>query len=346
MTAVRKEPSPRELDKVLRELGVRATPETRRLLSVLFGESAALHWTIRRLADLQPPDESRVPDIDARVNERMTALFGNCTDPTLLRKRRAMGTQNRLLLAVLLERLGEEVPLQELLLVNGLRNATSRRLRELGTEHGHFSIRVVGTGDATAYVLESSVPDIDATAFYWLKRNIRDRDKGTIRPHERLLALLSARLGDPVSIDDLGYVLPKSESVGRGRTRTPQLAVARRVRELRSEGWQVQSGGDKTHAGLSSSDYVLDTLTRLPAYERISPKTREEVLSHARHSCESCGWTPSDGRDRGKKQLEVHHKNPQRARPEDVHDPGNLQVLCNVCHAGVEAKLKNAGTAR
>src|SRR5262245_55319726 len=113
-----KRPTRAEIDNVLRELGVPATGESRGLLKLLSSDPGALHRVIRRLSAYTAPDESKVPDIDGLVNDRMAVLFKNCTDKRLLRKRRAMGSQNRLLLAFLLERIGQPVPLQELLLVN------------------------------------------------------------------------------------------------------------------------------------------------------------------------------------------------------------------------------------
>ncbi|HEY8589524.1 MAG TPA: HNH endonuclease signature motif containing protein [Naasia sp.] len=327
---------------VLIEIGLAPAQPATDLLRLLATDAAALHDLIRGLAELSPPDESVLPNVDRLVDEHMRRAFPNCIDQSLVRKSRKTGRQNRRLLAYLMAHVGEEVSLQELLLVNGLHNGTSRRLRELETEHGHFRVTVEGKGDKTTYRLESVDPDIPATAYYWLKKNIRDRKKGTITPHNRLLALLSARLGEVVPLDDLAYVLPKNESRGRGIPRTPQLAVARRIRELREEGWQVQSGKDKTRVGLATSDYILETLDRLPAYERIKAKVRDAVLLGAGKRCENCGWGPADGSQRGKKQLEVHHRDPQRARPEDVNDPKNLEVLCNVCHAGVESRLKRA----
>jgi hypothetical protein len=201
-------------------------------------------------------------------------------------------------------------------------------------------MRVTGTGDSTAYMLESLKPNVPATAYYWLKRNIRNRKKKTITPHARLLALLSARLGEVVPLDDLAHVLPKHDSRGRGMPRSPQLAVARRIRELREEGWIVQRGKDKTRVGLAPSDYTLETLDRLPPYERIKASVRDAVLERAMRRCERCGWGPADGPARGKKQLEVHHKDPQRTRPQDVNDPANLEALCNVCHAAVRSRSK------
>ncbi len=329
------------MTEALADLAIPDTPESRALLARLATDSAALHRTVRRLAAARRPAMHSLPDVDEQVDLRMRALFANCVISDLLRKPKRIGRQNRLLLSVLVDRLGEPISLQELLLVNGLHNGTSRRLRELETEHGHFSIRVEGTGDTTAYVLENPRPDLDATAYYWLKRNIRERKPKRIPPHERLLALLTAQLGQTVPLDDLAYVLPKNESTGRGRPRTAQLAVARRIRELREKGWQVQSGKDRTRVGLASSDYLLETLERIPEYERIKASDREQALKRSGYSCEHCGWSPTHGVSGGRKQLEVHHKDDaQRSRAQNVHRQENLEVLCNQCHAGVEAEMK------
>ena len=321
-------------------MGLEPTTEARAVLARLSLDAPELLEFVREVAANRAAQAADVPDVDAAVDEALSRAFPSCLEPELLRKRQRTGRQNRVLLAHLLAHLNEPVSLHELLLVNGLHNATSRRLRELRVEHGHFDLVVSGTGDTTSYTLRSAAPDVDATARYWLLRNIRQASPKSITPHRRLLALLSAFLNRPVAIDDLAYVLPKRDSPGRGRARSPQLAVARRVRELRERGWQVQAGSDRTRQGLSSSEYLLTTLDRLPEYERISAKVRDEALINAGHRCELCGWGPADPPVRGKKHLEVHHRNPQRARPEDVNDSKNLQTLCNVCHAGVESRAK------
>lgn len=41
------------------------------------------------------------------------------------------------------------------------------------SEGGHFAIEATGTGNSSPYTLTSPTPDIDATAYYWLKHNIR-----------------------------------------------------------------------------------------------------------------------------------------------------------------------------
>ena len=94
----------------------------------------------------------------------------------------------------------------------------------------------------------------------------------------------------------------------------------------------MHSGQDKMVAGLRSDQYVMLTLERVPPYERVPAKVWAEVMTEAGGRCSICRWTPTDGASQRRKLLEVHHREPQHARPEDVHDPANLRVLCNVCH--------------
>lgn len=105
------------LDAALLDLGVEPTSGSRELLRVLATDSVALHRTIRRLAELRTQDASVLLDVDALVTSRMQDAYPQCTEPSLLRKGKPIGPQTRLLLSVLLERLSEAVPLQELLLI-------------------------------------------------------------------------------------------------------------------------------------------------------------------------------------------------------------------------------------
>ncbi len=317
-----------ELDAQLAELGIPATRETRRLLRRLATDSRALHSMVRRLSELSVPGEADLPDVDGAVERRMRRAYKTCTEPELLYKGQLMGAQNRRLLGILLQRIGEPVPLPELLLANGLRSATPRRLRELQTEHGFFAIETFTEGRVSHYALRSPDPDIDACAAYWMKKNIRDSALG---PHARLIALLSAQVGDVVSRRNLGYVLPEAQADGKGRARGPQGALARRIRELRDLGYEVPRQGH---------GYVLRSLDAIPAVENIPRKVRMEVLKRDAYECQRCGWRRGMDPGRRPRQLEVHHRNPKRARPADVHEPGNLETLCSACHAGEEAALK------
>src|SRR5205823_889888 len=117
-----------------------------------------------------------------------------------------------------------------------------------------------------------------------------------------------------------------------GRVRQPQSETTRRLRALREAGWQLYSGLDKVVAGLAPSQYIMLSLERLPPYERLKPAVWSAVIQRDRRTCQHCGWTPTAGPSQGRKCLEVHHRDPQRARPEDVNDPANLVTLCNTCH--------------
>ena len=93
---------------------------------------------------------------------------------------------------------------------------TQRPWKRLEKEDGGWRLETAGSGLETSYVLKSAEPDVNASAYYWLKRNVRESDLG---PDRKLIALLSARLGEPVPVDDLAHVLPRGESAGRGRAR-------------------------------------------------------------------------------------------------------------------------------
>jgi hypothetical protein len=286
---------------------------------------------VEHVGRLRTPDVTCVPDVDALVAEELRRLYARkIEDERLIEKRKRLGPQNKLLLAMLLERQGERVPLIDLLLANSLRTDTPKRIRELREEHGGWKISSGGNGRGAYYVLESAKPDPGRSARWWLKNNIRTaKDFNAV---ERILTLLRAHLGNPVPLDDVRYVNPSRESGGRGQMRQAQAETTRRLRSLREEGWQVYSGLDKLVAGLASSDYVMLTLNRLPPYERMKAGVWAAVIERDKRTCQGCGWAPDAGPSQGRKFLEVHHKNPQRARPEDVNDPSNLITLCNVCH--------------
>src|SRR5260370_338472 len=84
-----------------------------------------------------------------------------------------------------------KVALAVLLLANGLRSATPRRLRELENEHGAFRMRTYSRDGVQHYILESPKPDAPACARYWIKANLRSSPCTGPR---RVLGLLSAYL--------------------------------------------------------------------------------------------------------------------------------------------------------
>lgn len=315
------------------ELGLDAA-DARTAVERLMSDSATLMTLLEHVAAVRKPDTSKLPDVDKLVQDKLHSLYaGKADDPSLIEKKKGLGPQNKLLLAMLLDRIGEPVPLFELLLANNLSTDTPKRLRELREEQGGWQLDVGGTGRASSYRLLSPVPDLAASARWWLRNNIRESKQ--MNAQERILTLLKARLGEPVPLADVRYVNPEKESGGRGRARQPQGETTRRLRALREEGWQVYSGLDNVVEGLMPSDYIMLNTKQLPAYERMKPKVWTAVITRDGRACQSCGWTPNAGSSQGRKCLEVHHRDPQRARPEDVNDPGNLITLCNICHDAV-----------
>jgi 5-methylcytosine-specific restriction endonuclease McrA len=314
----------------LAALGLPASSSVSDLTDMLLSDSEALMILLDEVTAGRAPNIDNLPDTDRDVQTALDRLFVDRVQEQALRtKKRPSGTQNRLLLAMLLERPGEWVPLIELLLANGLRTDTPRRLRELREEHGGWQIEQAGVGRRSRYRLASTTPDVDASARWWLHNNIRNSG---MPPHERILVLLKAHLGEPVPLRAVQYVNPKASGGGRGRTRQAQSETSRRIRELREKGWQVYSALDNAVADLGSSDYIMLTLERLPAYERLKPTVWADVVKRDGRMCQECGWTPGAGPTQGRKCLEVHHRNPQRARPDDVNNVSNLITLCNVCH--------------
>jgi len=234
-------PKDDEIDAELEELGVAATRDTRTLMSLLATDPHALYTSLSRLSELDVPDNAQIPSVDALVNERMPVLFRHSTEPQLLHKGKAMGGQCKRLLGVLIRDIGTPVPLPELLLANGLRSATPRRLRELETEHGAFEIRTFAKDRLQHYVLVHPEPDLDRCARYWLRSNIRN---SRLPPSRRVLAVLSAEITAVVSHRDLDYVLPEDDAVAPGRARETSGLAADAIAELRKRGYRIEQDAD------------------------------------------------------------------------------------------------------
>lgn len=229
-----------EVDATLEELGVAPTPETRQLIAVLATDPHALYTSLSRLSEIEF-DELSVPDVDGLVERHLQSRFSSCTEPSVLHKGKPMSKQCMRLLAVLIRDLGQPVPLPELLLVNGLRSGTPRRLRELELEHGAFAVRTYSRDRVQHYVLESPDPDVVACARYWVRANLRESG---LSPSRRVLALLSAFLGDIVPYREIDYVLPEASSVGPGRARGASGEAESTVAELVTRGYAIAENPD------------------------------------------------------------------------------------------------------
>lgn len=302
--------------------------EAEEVIGYFLTDRAALDELLNAATQSLKPSQLLVPDVDDLVTRAMEELFGEKVDPSLLVKRALIGAESRLLLGVMLGRVGEPISLRELLIVNSFHTATARRIRELRNAHGGFDIVASGSGADAVYVLRSATPDLRTSADWWLKKNIRE---ATLAPHDKLLAILSAYVGQPVPLDEIGEVLPEAVSKGKGRARGPQKALSRRIRELRDRGYVVRH---------TSAGYVLPETQPGDRMSTLSQSTRMAVLKRDKRRCTSCGWTP--GADPGirPRELQVHHSEPQRSMPANVHDESKLVTLCSWCHAGEEAELK------
>ncbi len=222
---------------------------------------------------------------------------------------------HRRILALLVERVGKEVPGKQIAEVAGI-GEWARRVRELRVEHG-YPITRVRAGPNSVYRLESTEPDVEAARRWRVMNRIRrDPEHGA---RARILAYLRENVGQPVTMDDLRYVANVHE-------------VGRRVRELRTEhGYVITTNVDRTD--LQPGEYVLETLDQLPANERLSADQRTRILERDGYRCRRCGWGVGDPPTHGKRFVEVHHRTP-------VHEGGgsedeNLETLCNACHDAI-----------
>ena len=230
------QPARARVEAELDLLGVASTKDTRQLISLLATEPHTLYGALSRLSELHVPSDDAIPPVDQLVTEYFHTHFEHCTERSVLRKSKPMSGQCKRLLAVLLRDLGTPVPLAELLLANGLRSATPRRLRELETEHGAFRLRTYSTARVQHYVLESPDPNIADCARYWIKANLR---ASALRPAPRILAMLSAFVGETVARRELDYLIPEKDSPGRGLARASAGQTDDVLAELRARGYAI-----------------------------------------------------------------------------------------------------------
>lgn len=237
------QPDRERVEAELDLLGIESTKDTRQLVSLLATEPHSLYGALSRLSELRVPSDEAIPPVDHLVGEYLQSHFTQCTEPSIRRKTKPISSQCKRLLGVLMRDIGTPVALAELLLANGLRSATPRRLRELETEHGAFRIRTYSKDRVQYYELESPDPNVAECARYWIKANLRDSD---LKPAPRILALLSAFVGQEVTRRELDYLLPEKESAGRGLARAAAGLTGKALDELRARGYPIED----TQAGV------------------------------------------------------------------------------------------------
>ena len=132
---------------------------------------------------------------------------------------------------------------------------------------------------------------------------------------QRLLDALNAKLGS---------VVPNAKLIEV----SGQHNYARRVRELRAEGWDIVYSA-------SPSGYVLRTplKTEKSADKYINLKLRQKVLERDRYACQLCGSKANEQNGDGESvRLEVDHIVPLKQDGKTVEE--NLWTLCSRCNAG------------
>jgi hypothetical protein len=192
-----------------------------------------------------------------------------------------------------------------------------RRIRELRVQEGYRISSGADRDDIRPdqYILESARPDSDE-AERWSTANRIRKLPGSGK--SRMLALLTAFINRPVTVEQLLYVA--------------KVKDMRRVRELRSEdGWRITTRFTG-RPELPPDVYVLESPDQLPPHDRkIPPETYEAVLERDRFKCRKCGWSTDVRRTESKRQfIEVHHV--EHHRHGGANNAENLLTLCNLHH--------------
>ena len=133
-------------------------------------------------------------------------------------------------------------------------------------------------------------------------------------------------------LDNLGSVLLSADiQAASGGA----VEWARRVRELRAEGWLILTNNDRSD--LQPGEYLLLDPTP-PAYhfERaISGRLRAQVLERNGYTCQMCGIGAGDSMDDGRPaRLHVGHIVDRDHGGRD--EAANLRALCSACNQGAK----------
>ena len=114
---------------------------------------------------------------------------------------------------------------------------------------------------------------------------------------------------------------------------------ARRVRDLREEGWNISSHKDRTD--LKPGDYVLEAEPpklgesgyRFP--RKISARLRSQVLERNGYTCQMCGIGAGEVAEDGRKTtLQVGHIVDRDHGGKD--ELSNLRAMCSRCNQGAK----------
>ena len=144
---------------------------------------------------------------------------------------------------------------------------------------------------------------------------------------QKLLNALYADMGNVVSNEKLIKV-------------SGQHNYARRVRELRAEGWDIVYSASPTGYILRSTD---KTSKNADVY--INFKLRQKVLERDQYTCQLCGHKANEKYADGESvKLEVDHILPLKQGGKTVEE--NLWTLCSRCNAGKKSLLDYPETVK
>ena len=143
---------------------------------------------------------------------------------------------------------------------------------------------------------------------------------------EKIRRFLKQRVGETVTARQI------QEAVGPDVTEW-----ARRLRELRTEGWKISSHNDRVD--LRPGEYVLEEQpTQLLEYafpKNMSGRLRAQVLERNGYTCQMCGIGAGELMDDGRKaRLHVGHIVDRDHGGKD--EMTNLRALCSACNQGAK----------
>lgn len=111
---------------------------------------------------------------------------------------------------------------------------------------------------------------------------------------------------------------------------------ARRIRELRQDGWPILTNNDTT--SLKPGEYRMDDEPPTVPYRftrNISKRTRAQVLARNHYACRMCGagaGDPDPDNPGRKVRLHIDHIKARSHEGDDSLD--NLRALCSTCNEG------------
>jgi hypothetical protein len=120
---------------------------------------------------------------------------------------------------------------------------------------------------------------------------------------------------------------------------------ARRVRELREDGWQILTNNDS--AELKPGQYLLKEMPpeKVTFARGISMKLRAEVLDRNGFTCQMCGLTPGDVDPATGRKVRLHLGHIKDKSLGGKDELSNLRALCSTCNQGAKNITSEKPTA-